>query len=543
MTTAIHYSSVKKPPKDGQIYGLQVAVLDWLAAFMRHARQERLVFLIDSEAARGEIIETAARAGADSSRLVFLDARFPQNLVGIDRVFRSDSDPHDLLWQRNFQSGADFSFCGLAHAIAGREAGAILEAYRQAPVTQADAIICPSHAIKDAIEKFWAHYDAFLAARYGVRETCSVRLPVLPLGVDTGRIAARCAPEKRAAQRAALGLADEDVAVLWVGRLSYAIKAHPLAMFRAVDEAARRTARPLRLLMQGYFVPDEAKEEFAALAQSVCTSARVDFIAADDPRFSEGLWAAGDLFLSLIDNMQESFGLTPIEAIAARLPRVLSDWDGYRDHVRDGHDGFLIPTTQPPSGMGDDLASVLLGGRESYGGYLGKTAQCVAVDHEAAAAVIARLAEYPSLRARGAQAALARLPDYDWSRLIPAYEQVWEEGGAARKGLRRLPFVHPHAPDPFRAYEGFASRALSPEERFTLALSPEAINALLRQPMNTLAADMMVEMKHLSALLSALGKKGGLCVAEAQTLFSSCDRARLWRTFTWLAKLGVIRRE
>ena len=48
--------------------------------------------------------------------------------------------------------------------------------------------------------------------------------------------------------------------------------------------------------------------------------------------------------------MQESFGLTPIEAMAAGLPRVISDWDGYRDSVNDGEDGFLIRTARnrPP---------------------------------------------------------------------------------------------------------------------------------------------------------------------------------------------------
>lgn len=42
--------------------------------------------------------------------------------------------------------------------------------------------------------------------------------------------------------------------------------------------------------------------------------------------------------------------------MANHLPVVISDWDGYRDSVRHGVDGFLIPTTLPPSGCGTDLA-------------------------------------------------------------------------------------------------------------------------------------------------------------------------------------------
>ncbi len=33
------------------------------------------------------------------------------------------------------------------------------------------------------------------------------------------------------------------------------------------------------------------------------------------------------------------------EAMAAGLPVVVSDWDGYKDTVRDGVDGFRIPNS------------------------------------------------------------------------------------------------------------------------------------------------------------------------------------------------------
>ena len=53
-------------------------------------------------------------------------------------------------------------------------------------------------------------------------------------------------------------------------------------------------------------------------------------------------WAA-DLFVSLADNPQETFGITPLEAMAAELPCLVSDWDGYRDTVTNDV-GCRIPT-------------------------------------------------------------------------------------------------------------------------------------------------------------------------------------------------------
>ena len=58
-------------------------------------------------------------------------------------------------------------------------------------------------------------------------------------------------------------------------------------------------------------------------------------------------WAAADLFLSLVDNPQETFGLAPVEAMAAGVPVVVSDWDGYRYTVSDGVEGFRVPTLAP----------------------------------------------------------------------------------------------------------------------------------------------------------------------------------------------------
>ena len=62
------------------------------------------------------------------------------------------------------------------------------------------------------------------------------------------------------------------------------------------------------------------------------------------------MWSAADVFTSLSDNIQESFGLTPIEAMASGLPVLVSDWDGYRDTVTHGAEGLVVPTVMPPAG-------------------------------------------------------------------------------------------------------------------------------------------------------------------------------------------------
>ena len=80
------------------------------------------------------------------------------------------------------------------------------------------------------------------------------------------------------------------------------------------------------------------------------------------------------------DNIQETFGITPIEAMSAGLPVVVSDWDGYRDTVRDGIDGFRIPTQMPPPGYGDDLALRHSLGIDTYDMYCAYSSSLVVVD-------------------------------------------------------------------------------------------------------------------------------------------------------------------
>ena len=75
-----------------------------------------------------------------------------------------------------------------------------------------------------------------------------------------------------------------------------------------------------------------------------CPSVNVLFLDGGDQGVGDRVWFAAYIFTLLSDNIQESFDSTPIKAMAAGLPVVVSDWNGYRDTVRNGIDGILVPT-------------------------------------------------------------------------------------------------------------------------------------------------------------------------------------------------------
>ena len=132
--------------------------------------------------------------------------------------------------------------------------------------------------------------------------------------------------------------------------------------------------------------------------------------------------------MSLSDNIQETFGLTPVEAMAAGLPCVVSDWNGYKDTVADGETGFRIPTTTVGPGAGIDIADRHAAGVDSYDRMIGITSLATAVDVDACADAIARLAGDAALRRRQGAAALARARRlYDWRAVVAAYQDLWSE--------------------------------------------------------------------------------------------------------------------
>jgi alpha-maltose-1-phosphate synthase len=318
-------------------------------------------------------------------------------------------------------------------------------------------------------------------------------------------------------------------------------------MFQAAEHAASLSGARVHLVMVGYFVPTEADAQFKKLAADVCSKVSVVFVAANDPRFPDGLWAAGDIFLSLIDNMQESFGLTPIEAMAAGLPRVVSDWDGYRDSVTDGEDGFLIRTTQPPAGNGFDLTADVLSGREVYGGFLAKAALTVAVDADAAGDRLAQLIKNKNMRAEMTERARARcFAVYDWKHIIPAYENLWAELETQRvASISREKTVYstamPQLPDPYSMYECYPSATLAEDHRVSLVASVEQIKLLLQHDINTYAHDAFISAQDVSSLLGWLQGNNGSAIASAFAAFPAADKPRLWRTIAWLQKLGIVK--
>ena len=66
--------------------------------------------------------------------------------------------------------------------------------------------------------------------------------------------------------------------------------------------------------------PTEIEAAFRAAADAFCPDVRAIVLDATRPDQRRAAWALADLFVSPSDNIQETFGLAPMEAMAAGLP-------------------------------------------------------------------------------------------------------------------------------------------------------------------------------------------------------------------------------
>ena len=146
--------------------------------------------------------------------------------------------------------------------------------------------------------------------------------------------------------------------------------------------------------------------------------------------------------------------------MAAGLPVVVSDWDGYRYTVTDGVEGFRIPTLALSHASREkSLRCVMTMVLLSYQDYVGAVAQHVAVDTDAAALAIGRLAQDPELRQRMGDAGRQTVRQrFDWPVVARLHHQLYSELAEKRcagEGSSGLEAQHPLRADPFRDFGSF----------------------------------------------------------------------------------------
>lgn len=374
-------------------------------------------------------------------------------------VYYPAPPPKDFAFSRSLIGPTDFSIFGVTHTLSSTGAMDQVADLIMPPFQPWDALICTSSAAKTFVSHLHEEMREYWRDTIGATRFVDIQLPKIPLGVDAPAFA--CSPAQRKAARVALGVLEGEVAFLFAGRLSFHAKANPAPLYQALEKASAKN-KQLVCIEAGLHPNDVIAASFREAQRALAPSVRFISVDGRNERDFENAWRGADVFVSLSDNVQETFGLTPVEAMAAGLPVLVSDWNGYKDTIRDGVDGYRIPTTLPPPGIGGDLGVRYALGQENYDFFIGRTSLATVVDPDATAQAIERMAGDVELRkSMGEAGRLRALSEFDWPVILQRYSKLVAELAEIRVRAGKVgPSTPPSRADPFHRFSHFPSAKL-----------------------------------------------------------------------------------
>ncbi|MCX5875958.1 MAG: glycosyltransferase family 4 protein [Deltaproteobacteria bacterium] len=552
MTAAIYFHPEAYTTSGPKLMGRNAAGESFLRGFLAHSRANEFWAQVE----KPEHAQAFAQAVKGAGRNELVKAIDKNSLATLSQpgvVYYPGPGIGEHAWHRAAAGAAghgSWSLCGITHTTSSAGAMDALAELLTAPVQPWDAVICTSLAVKDNVTRLLQAQADYLVQRLGVQRLVLPQLPVIPLGIHTQDFA--YSDGQKAAARAAIGADEHTLVVLYTGRLSFHAKAHPLAMYQALEKAVATVpaGQNVVLVECGWHANEYIAKAYADAAQLACPSVRVVTLDGRILEHRQTAWASADVFCSLSDNIQETFGIVPIEAMAAGISVVVADWDGYKDTVRADIDGFRIPTLMPGAGLGTDLALRHALEIDTYDMYCGHACSLVAVDVEATAQAFVRLFASADLRKQMGEAGRKRAREvYDWSVIIPQYESLWDQLTETRKAQASNlnPSLHPWPArmDPFHAFASYPTKTLTPEMVLGLVdtdiqTAQQRVADYRQLAMVNFAKVVLPSEAEVLAILDATLS----CPKTAAELIQAIPVERqplVFRALVWLVKLGILK--
>ncbi|MFW6323440.1 MAG: glycosyltransferase family 4 protein [Desulfovibrionales bacterium] len=355
----------------GDVLGRKVANSEFLRSLLQaDAFQEYHFFLPDRT--RADRLSALLRERhpdlVDGGRMrIFLRRELPRALSQREYACFHLSDcinhPGHLARLRNAVSKSLFPITSVTHSLSYSRYVVDFLTQLWPGTTDRDCIVATSQAGKQVVESYFSLLRNNLNLDGDSFSAPSVEQ--IPLGVDTGSWSPPDLSGKNRIRRE-FGLNEGDVAVLVFGRISPDSKMDLLPLLRALQRVKEGSHPPqVALILSGWLEKNEQYgRHLAGLAANLNLSFRLFPRPSDE--FKKKVFQASDIFVSIADNPQETFGLTVLEAMAAGLPVVASDYDGYRAMVRHEENGFLIPTLGPAATESLDMLAPLCGDRQAH---------------------------------------------------------------------------------------------------------------------------------------------------------------------------------
>lgn len=460
---------------------------------------------------------------------------------GLNAVYYPAPPSKSLAYRRNSLGPSSYSIFGVTHTLSSAGAMDQISDLVLPPFKPWDAIICTSSAALGVVDKLHEGAREWWSNAVGASRFNPIQKVIIPLGINAPDFASRS--EDRAEVRTKLGIDEGDICFLFSGRMVFHAKANPVAFYHAIEAACQALNQRLICIEAGIYSNEGTQKAFEEARAFLAPSARFIHVNGADKDGYDSAWTAADVFVSLSDNIQETFGITPLEAMAAGLPVIVSDWNGYKDTVRDGVDGFRIPVVWPAGGAGKDLSLRHEEGIDSYDFYIGRVSMATVIDVGVLTNRMIDLAKNQSLRHSLGEAGRQRVKThFDWPVILDQYTALATELESIRKqaGYGQDILSRPNRPDPFSLFAHYPTSIVSGD--MTVALNADLARQL-EAYLELGIARYVIEPATLPKEVIREMMESATMSATVSDLMASCprlDHRIKIRAIMWLAKMGVL---
>ncbi len=329
------------------LVGRTVANAQFLRALLRHSRFDEISLFIGETADLAALERLTQDWNVPEERLAAYTVWQLPELLARGRLDVLHHASHvdrlyDLLATRDRFATRTVPVTGQIHSLSYPRYHQEFARHLLVRPSASDALFCSSTAGRGVIEKSLDRVEREAQAVGFPGALPRWNLPVVPLGVDLEAVTGG----DRNATRRALNLPEDACLVTCLARFTEFDKLDLFPLLRVLERLVRQPtagAPPVYLLLAGARQGTKTPEMLELWARHLGVFDRlrlkVDFADAE----KKDLLAASDVFVSPVDNVQETFGQSVIEAMAAGLPVVVSDFDGYKDTV-DAEVGVRVPT-------------------------------------------------------------------------------------------------------------------------------------------------------------------------------------------------------
>lgn len=316
-----------------------------------------------------------------------------------------------LTYIRNKYARNLFPITGLIHSLNGKETN--FHAYKMihAPLLPYDTIICSSMAGRNVLQKSFNRIESEINIKF------KGNFEIIPLGIEDKPL--KSYEEYRKIEN----LDINTVRILTIGRISPTTKYDPYPLITAVADIINENPElNIELIIAG-----GANQSELSLVQDMITEENMQNHIKVVTNFTNNqkdiLYGSSDIYVSLIDNLQETFGISIIEAMQTGLPVIASDINGYKELIQQNKTGFKIPSLWCNDFFGNELSAIM-----DFNTLQHQLAQNMALDLEEFKNKLLLLINDKEKRRRMGQKACKDVNNrFTWPKIIKKYEDLWRE--------------------------------------------------------------------------------------------------------------------